>query len=362
MSPKSVQGLVFTCDRQGLIAQVLRNDLNLAQLVSGQVWLRLVDGPSRAKAMNFLLEIGAQGAALDWEMNIQTPDGLRGLHFAGGRLADDVLITAASNGPQASRLYEDMLRMNNEQTNQLRMALKEKAQTARAGSEHDRIYDEISRLNNELVAMQRELAQKNAELVRLNDLKNLFLGMAAHDLRSPLQTILTYSGFLSSDLAGQLDADQREFLASIQTQSRYMVTLVNELLDVAVIESDSLKLNLTPVDVVPLAHNHLKPARLIAAQKNITLQLETSPLPPNCWMPPNLNRCWITWSATPSNIPRLAARCASACGLRRMAACSCSFRIRARASRPRSWKCSLNPFITPGPKPPPAKRALAWGW
>ncbi len=95
-----------------------------------------------------------------------------------------------------ANLYEDMLRINNEQTDALRLALKDN-QAANRPEQHELSqYDEISRLNNELVSMQRELARKNAELQRLNELKNQFLGMAAHDLRNPLQGILSYSGFL----------------------------------------------------------------------------------------------------------------------------------------------------------------------
>ena len=50
--------------------------------------------------------------------------------------------------------------------------------------------------NNELNALTRELHKKNAELEKLNQLKNQFLGMASHDLRKPISIVLSYNEFL----------------------------------------------------------------------------------------------------------------------------------------------------------------------
>ena len=60
-------------------------------------------------------------------------------------------------------------------------------------------------MNNELANLQRELAKKNAELERLSQLKDQFLGMAAHDLRGPLANIKMAAGFLSDSTDSQLD-------------------------------------------------------------------------------------------------------------------------------------------------------------
>ncbi len=269
-------GLALLCDLQGLILRVLRDDQGLVKPAPGQLFFSLVESASRTKAMNFLVEIKSQGAVLDWEMNLPTVNGIIPLHFAGGLAADSLLITASTSGLVAEQLYSDLLNINNEQTNLLRAAAKEKLDTIRAVP--DPIYDEISRLNNELVSMQRELARKNAELERLNALKNQFLGTAAHDLRNPLQGILSYSDFLLEDI-GKLDAEQTAFIINIRDQSQYMANLVSDLLDVAAIESGNLHLDLQPVDLVKLLQTNLNRNRLIAAHKNITLELEADPVP-----------------------------------------------------------------------------------
>jgi len=63
------------------------------------------------------------------------------------------------------------------------------------------------------------------------------------------------------------------------TRASIWLTLVNDLLDVAAIESGRLQLDLQPVDLVKLAQTNLIRNRLIAARKNITLDLEAEPIP-----------------------------------------------------------------------------------
>jgi signal transduction histidine kinase len=154
-----------------------------------------------------------------------------------------------------------MMRINNEQTNTLRTLLKEQ-------SRGDDMYNELSYLNNELVAMQREIAKKNAELERLNREKNRFLGMAAHDLRNPLHTILGYSDFLIQ-ISDQ--PEQQEYLQIIRNVSQFMTRLVDDLLDVTKIEAGDLQLEYDPVNLADLITFNLAINRPLAAQKQIEI-------------------------------------------------------------------------------------------
>jgi signal transduction histidine kinase len=279
MSDGQPSGIALLCDAQGVIVQVLRNDLDLPNAGPGQLFLRILDPGSWHKALSFLAEIKAQGAAFDWELNVAQPEQAVTLHFAGGVVGEGVLMVGAANGRFAAELYEALTAICNAQTNQLRAALQERSQMARAHAELDSsLYDEISRLNNELVAMQRELAQKNAELARLNELKSQFLGMAAHDLRNPLTVIMAYSEFLLQD-AAQLSKDQHDFLTTINRLSQFMTHLVNDLLDVAAIESGRLELDLAPVDLATWVSENVARNRLLAARKQIDLQLTVAATP-----------------------------------------------------------------------------------
>jgi len=132
---------------------------------------------------------------------------------------------------------------------------------------------EMLNMNQELNNMTRTLQKKNTQLRQLNQEKNQFLGMAAHDLRKPIGLILTYSEFLMEEISICMNTEQRDFLTTIQNSSLFMKKLVDDFLDVAAIEAGVFDLDLEPVDVISLLEKSLKPNRLQAAKKGIELQI-----------------------------------------------------------------------------------------
>jgi two-component system, OmpR family, sensor kinase len=134
----------------------------------------------------------------------------------------------------------------------------------------DHLYNDFSRLNNELANAQRELAQKNAELELLNRQKNQFLGMAAHDLRNPLQVILLYSRFLLEE-TDSLTEEQIEFINVIQSSSSFMLDLVNDFLDFSKIEAGKLELNLSQTNLINLIQRSVELNQVLAAPKQIQI-------------------------------------------------------------------------------------------
>lgn len=265
-------GIALLCNLEGVIVDVLRNSPELKiPAQPGLMFTRLVAGGSLAKALTFLTDLQAQGAVFDHEINVTAGAEIKTLRFVGGQTGEHLLICGSENGGVAQALYAEMVRINNEQTNTLRDVFKERSRS-------DTLYDEISRLNNELVAMQREAAKKNAELQRLNQEKNRFLGMAAHDLRNPLHTILSYSDYL---IERAEDAEQQEFLQVIHTVSHFMARLVDDLLDVAQIEAGELKLEYDLVKLPELIKRNVAINRPLAARRQIELIYELDEtLPP----------------------------------------------------------------------------------
>ncbi|MEO6235966.1 MAG: ATP-binding protein [Vicinamibacterales bacterium] len=140
--------------------------------------------------------------------------------------------------------------------------------------------DELSRLNNEFANLQRELAKKNVELTRLNEVKNRIVGVAAHDLRNPLGVILSYARFLESDTADPLSPAHRRFVAIIHRTSEFMLRLVTDLLDVTAIEAGKLTLDRQPTDLGRLTRDNVTLNAVLANRKDITLVLEPHPAIP----------------------------------------------------------------------------------
>jgi len=266
-------GFALLCDVHGNVTNVLNDTLGLgAALQPGMPFARLAVHGGLAKVLSFLTEIHAQGAAYDWEINIAVGEQVKTLHFNGSKMNETLLIVGAESGKFALKLYEEMIRISNEQTNSLRTVIKEHRLLERDDSQ----YNEISRLNNELVSMQRELAKKNAELEHLNKEKNRFLGMAAHDLRNPLYSIMLHSEFMLNESQSQ---ENHEFLEVIRASSEFMARLIDDLLDVTKIESGQLQLDYAPLDLPRLVERNVARNQTLAAKKQIKISLNAAPLP-----------------------------------------------------------------------------------
>lgn len=89
----------------------------------------------------------------------------------------------------------------------------------------------------QLYSQQIEIEQKNAELNKLNEEKNYFIGMASHDLRNPLGNIITFANFIEDEAAISLSEEHKNYLNIIINTSRGMMELLDNLLDVSKIES-----------------------------------------------------------------------------------------------------------------------------
>jgi two-component system, OmpR family, sensor kinase len=274
-------GLALRCDADGFVQEIISDSLGAENCVSrGEPFVNLVDDASRAKAEAFLTTLRERKAAFGWEMNVACETGgITPVHFAGtvsaeSGEAETFFIVGAKSRIGVSRFYNDLIRINNEQTNAVRAAVKDLSLQMRELAERDNFhYDELSRLNNELATAQRELAKKNFELARLNEQKNQFLGIAAHDLRNPLEVIQTYSEFLLEDASGILPAEQIEFIHKIYSSSAYMLNLVNDFLDYSKIEAGRLALNLSESDLVRIVARVVEQMRVLADKKQIRIAL-----------------------------------------------------------------------------------------
>jgi len=115
-----------------------------------------------------------------------------------------------------------------------------------------------------LVEQQRQLVD---QLNKADAAKNRFLGMAAHDLRNPLASIRALSEFLQDGTVGPISAEQLDLIKTIHTASQQMLDLVNELLDVATIESGEMKMVLEPHNLANLIDKSVYLANIEAEKK-----------------------------------------------------------------------------------------------
>ncbi len=152
----------------------------------------------------------------------------------------------------------------------------------------DPYYNNVTRLNNELTNIQRTLMKRTADLERktaelqeqskelehLNKLKNEMMGMAAHDLRSPLSTIMALSELLTDDDDDResLSENQTNFIRDIHRASQFMLTLINQMLDLSQIEAGSISMDTTDIDLVKHLKRSITIHNMMAAKKRITIR------------------------------------------------------------------------------------------
>jgi signal transduction histidine kinase len=129
------------------------------------------------------------------------------------------------------------------------------------------------------VVAQLELRRQNERLKALDRLKDEFVAVVAHDLRTPLTSIRGYLELLIDGGAGELSEEQQRFLTVVDRNSKRLMQLVGDLLFLAQIEAGKLALELGEVDLDAVIADCLEAAKPMADEKGITLESSAERLP-----------------------------------------------------------------------------------
>ena len=263
-----IAAIAILCDSEGTIRQVLYDGVEMfAHLSAGQPFADVVDGASIEKARAFVDAVRASGAVFDWEMNVRAGEQVTSLHFSGSATAKGLFIVGAVTRSDIAHIYEQFISVNERPPS----TFPDVQQLISSRNDDSDLFNELARLNNELVTVHRELIKRNVELERLSDQKNRFVGIAAHDLRNPLQIIQGYSELLLNELFGKLTADQVKVISAIQRNSDFMLKLITDLLYISQIEAGKLQLDLQETDLIALLKRSVELNRLLAEQKEIDI-------------------------------------------------------------------------------------------
>ncbi len=120
----------------------------------------------------------------------------------------------------------------------------------------------------------QQLRQRMLDLARSDRYKSEFLHMVSHELRTPLNSIIGFSDLMLKGLEGPISPAQREDLESIHRSGRYLLAIVNDILDMAKIQSGDLRLSPERCDVASLARESAEV--LVPAYSSKGLSLEIS--------------------------------------------------------------------------------------
>ena len=140
------------------------------------------------------------------------------------------------------------------------------------------IQEELRQVNASLDGKVDELAQVNMRLYEMNMLKSDFLSTMSHELRTPLNSNLGFSDVLAAIDA--LDEKQKRYVQNIQKSGRTLLDMINDILDLAKIESGKMETRLSEFRIDLVVGAQCEMARPLSEKKNIDLESRLPPDPP----------------------------------------------------------------------------------
>src|SRR4051794_18760293 len=134
--------------------------------------------------------------------------------------------------------------------------------------------DELGRLAANLNRMTEELDRLYRQLEAANRHKSEFLANMSHELRTPLNAIIGFSEVLEEHMFGDLNPKQDEYVHDIHSSGLHLLSLINDILDLAKVEAGRMELSLSSFDVPAALENGVTLVRERAARQGIALSLQ----------------------------------------------------------------------------------------
>jgi signal transduction histidine kinase len=134
--------------------------------------------------------------------------------------------------------------------------------------------DQVRQRTVDLRRANEDLRQANEEILRTNRMKSQFFANMSHELRTPLTAIIGFSELLQDLTFGGLNESQARYVDNISRSSRHLLNLINDILDLAKVESGKMKVVIEPFslrDCLEQVNNVVRP---LAMEKNIFLGVE----------------------------------------------------------------------------------------
>ncbi|MCU0480059.1 MAG: GAF domain-containing protein [Anaerolineae bacterium] len=123
---------------------------------------------------------------------------------------------------------------------------------------------------DEQARREREIADKLRDVDRL---KSQFLANMSHELRTPLNSIIGYSEVLLDGVDGELTPDAEEDVEAIHNSGKHLLSLINEILDLAKIEAGEMRLDRKPIDLVTSVKEIVQTAQVLVKNKSVVLEM-----------------------------------------------------------------------------------------
>nr|WP_317109375.1 response regulator [Chroococcidiopsis sp. SAG 2025] len=162
---------------------------------------------------------------------------------------------------------EELLKKQQEQLQQTNAELQEKAELLALQNR------EVERKNQEIEQARRSLEDKAAQLALSSKYKSEFLANMSHELRTPLNSLLILARLLADNQDRNLTEKQVEYARTIHSSGNDLLELINDILDLAKIESGKMSVDIEPVRFTHLRDNIERTFRQVAGDRQLNFEL-----------------------------------------------------------------------------------------
>ncbi|MEO8607876.1 MAG: ATP-binding protein [Chloroflexota bacterium] len=141
--------------------------------------------------------------------------------------------------------------------------------------------EQTRKANDALGEANTELTKANALATESARLKSEFMSTMSHELRTPLNAMLGFCGILLEGMGGEIDDDARHMVERVNANSSRLLTLINEVLDLAKIEAGRMELMTRPFSPRTLSEQWQSQMHVLAQQKGLTFTIDVDPTLPD---------------------------------------------------------------------------------
>jgi signal transduction histidine kinase/ActR/RegA family two-component response regulator len=157
------------------------------------------------------------------------------------------------NTIEANTLTETLLKQSQSQAQELQVQQEElRSSNEDLGTQARQLEEkniEVERKNEEVEISKREVEDKAEQLAISSKYKSEFLASMSHELRTPLNSLLILAEQLQDNPSGNLTAKQVEYASIIRSSGSDLLTLLNDILDLAKVESGTVRMEMSPVAI-----------------------------------------------------------------------------------------------------------------
>ncbi|HEY9643993.1 MAG TPA: response regulator, partial [Coleofasciculaceae cyanobacterium] len=173
---------------------------------------------------------------------------------------------------QSLRASEELLKNQQEQLQQTNEELEEKAELLALQNR------EVERKNSEIEQARQSLEEKAKQLAMTSKYKSEFLANMSHELRTPLNSLLILARLLGDNSESNLTSKQVEYARTIYSSGNDLLALINDILDLAKIESGTMSVNIDQTLFTELHSQVDRTFRQLALDRNLEflIQLDDS--------------------------------------------------------------------------------------